>query len=53
MKVAGNIMELIGHTPLLKINRMAQGLPGEVLVRTYTRRKRYARGGRQGGRVGC
>lgn len=33
MKVATNITELIGHTPLLKLNRMAKGLKAEVLVK--------------------
>lgn len=33
MKVASSITELIGHTPLLKINRISRGLRAEILVK--------------------
>ncbi len=33
MKVASSITELIGHTPLLKINRISRGLQAEILVK--------------------
>lgn len=33
MKFANNIIELIGHTPLLKLNRLTEGLNAEVLVK--------------------
>jgi cysteine synthase A len=33
MKIASNITELIGHTPLVRINRMAAGLPGQVVAK--------------------
>lgn len=33
MKVAADIMELIGHTPLLRLNRMSEGLQAEVLLK--------------------
>lgn len=33
MKYVTNIMELIGHTPLLKLNRLAVGLQAELFVK--------------------
>jgi cysteine synthase A len=33
MNVHGNVLELIGNTPLVRLNRMAKGLAGEVLVK--------------------
>jgi len=33
LKVASSITELIGHTPLLKINRISRGLQAEILVK--------------------
>lgn len=33
MKVASNITELIGHTPLLRLNLLAEGLHAEILVK--------------------
>lgn len=33
MKVASSITELIGHTPLLKLNRISRGLRAEILVK--------------------
>ena len=32
MKIADNILELIGHTPLVKINRMNEG-EAEIVVK--------------------
>jgi len=32
-RIAANIAELIGKTPLVRLNRMTQGLPGEVVVK--------------------
>jgi cysteine synthase A len=32
-KIAANIAELIGKTPLVRLNRMTQDLPGEVVVK--------------------
>ncbi len=31
--IAANITEIIGHTPLVRLNRLAAGLPGTVLVK--------------------
>jgi len=31
MKVAGNLFETVGHTPLLRLNRVTAGLKGQVL----------------------
>ncbi|MBM4348366.1 MAG: cysteine synthase A [Deltaproteobacteria bacterium] len=33
VKIARSISDLIGHTPLLKLNRMAEGCQGEVVVK--------------------
>jgi cysteine synthase A len=32
-RIAANITEIIGHTPLVRLNRIAAGLPGTVLVK--------------------
>ncbi|PKM80730.1 MAG: cysteine synthase A [Firmicutes bacterium HGW-Firmicutes-14] len=32
-KIAGNLTELIGKTPLLKLNRLSQGLDADVIVK--------------------
>ncbi|MBU1616854.1 MAG: cysteine synthase A [Candidatus Margulisbacteria bacterium] len=32
-KIAENMIELIGHTPLLKLNRFAAGLPGKIIAK--------------------
>ncbi|MDR3726643.1 MAG: cysteine synthase A [Terracidiphilus sp.] len=32
-RIAANITEIIGHTPLVRLNRLAAGLPGTVLVK--------------------
>lgn len=33
MKIANDVTQLVGNTPLVKINRLAQGLPGEVVAK--------------------
>ncbi len=33
MRIAKNILELIGHTPLLALTKLDQGLPGRVLLK--------------------
>ncbi len=33
MNVHANVLELVGNTPLVRLNRMAKGLAGEVLVK--------------------
>lgn len=33
MKIANNITELVGNTPLVRLNRLTLGLPGEVVVK--------------------
>src|SRR5580658_2759357 len=33
MSIAANVTELIGRTPLVRLNRIAQGLPGEVVLK--------------------
>ena len=32
-RIAANVTEIIGHTPLVKLNRMAAGLPATVVVK--------------------
>src|SRR5271168_5452231 len=32
-KIAANVAELIGKTPLVRLNRIAQGLPGEIVLK--------------------
>lgn len=33
MKIANNITELVGNTPLVRLNRLTAGLPGQVVVK--------------------
>ncbi|MDP7422719.1 MAG: pyridoxal-phosphate dependent enzyme, partial [bacterium] len=33
MKIANNITELIGNTPLVKLNRLNDGLPGQIALK--------------------
>ena len=33
MNVHANVLELVGNTPLVRLDRMAKGLAGEVLVK--------------------
>jgi cysteine synthase A len=33
MHIAANITELIGKTPLVRLNRITKGLPGQVVVK--------------------
>ena len=33
MKIADNITELIGNTPLVRIRHLAEGLPGQVVAK--------------------
>lgn len=33
MKIADNVTQLIGNTPLVRINRLAAGLPGQVVAK--------------------
>jgi len=36
-RIYGNITEIIGHTPLIKLNRLAAGLAAEVVVKLESR----------------
>lgn len=49
MKVANNVTELIGHTPLLKLNRLNEGLKAEILVKLEA----FNPGGSVKDRIGC
>ena len=33
MKIANNITELIGNTPLVKLNRLTEGLKAQIAVK--------------------
>ena len=33
MKIANNVTELIGNTPLVRLNKLAEGLKGEIVVK--------------------
>ncbi|MBI5667133.1 MAG: cysteine synthase A [Chloroflexi bacterium] len=33
MKIADNVTQLIGNTPLVRINRLAEGLPGQIVAK--------------------
>ena len=33
MKIAGSVIDLVGNTPLVRINRLAAGLPGQVVAK--------------------
>ncbi len=33
MKIAGDVTELIGNTPLVKLNKLSKGLPGEIVLK--------------------
>ncbi len=33
MKIANNITELVGNTPLVRLNQLTKGMPGEVIVK--------------------
>ena len=33
MKIAASVLELVGRTPLVRINRLTQGLPGQVVAK--------------------
>ena len=35
-KIADNILEVIGHTPMVRINRITRGVPGTVLAKIET-----------------
>jgi cystathionine beta-synthase len=35
-KIADNILEVIGHTPMVRINRIARGVPGTVVAKLET-----------------
>ncbi|HMX95683.1 MAG TPA: pyridoxal-phosphate dependent enzyme, partial [Elusimicrobiota bacterium] len=33
MKIAKNVTEVIGNTPLVRMNRMGNGLPGQIVLK--------------------
>ena len=33
VNIASNMLELIGNTPLVRLNKLAEGLPAEVVVK--------------------
>ena len=33
MKIANNITELVGHTPLVRLNKLTQGMKAEVVAK--------------------
>ena len=33
MKIANNVTEVIGNTPLVQLNRMGKSLPGNVVMK--------------------
>ncbi len=33
MRIAGSIADLIGHTPLVRLNRIGKGLPGDIVLK--------------------
>ena len=35
MKIANSVTELIGNTPLVRINRLSKGYAGEVVAKLY------------------
>lgn len=42
MKIASGISQLIGNTPLLKLNRLGRGLPATVLVKLESRNPSFS-----------
>ena len=37
MNIRGSILELVGDTPLVRLNKLAAGLPGRVVVKLESR----------------